>query len=173
MSDCDEPGCSCRWNSVITPPTPNTIAIESTPGYGLGFGPRERLETDVQEPAPQENTEVDEPVLLSIRDYLPDVRFQVVGDIPQPLTVQSLRLPSGRTVSVLTRPDEYNGYVIRSMVGGRIIDPFTLVFTTGMLESGGLYRFSSDTEVFSTQLSLFQVSVRRVSRANGVVSEEK
>lgn len=107
-------------------------------------------------------TSNDQLVLVSMADYRPEMRFHVVDRLPAPTTVALLRLPTEETVPVLTRPDEYRGYVVRSMLGTELVDTTTVVFTRDSLEQDGEYAFVSDASVFSERLNLFRASIERV-----------
>ncbi|WP_408957902.1 hypothetical protein [Natrinema sp. 74] len=90
---------------------------------------------------------------------------RVVDRLPAPTTVRLLRLPNGRTISELTRPDEYTGYVVRSEPETDRVHSMTIVFTRGSLEPGACYVFKADAQVFSTQLHLFETTARRIASA--------
>ncbi|QLG47564.1 hypothetical protein [Natrinema halophilum] len=160
-TDCNGADVRHQWKAAPSPPT-NAIAIESAPGYGLGFEPVAEREIGSRNPAAQSPQRIDESVLVAVQNYRAGMRFRVVGQLPRLLTIRLLRLPTGETTSVLTRPDEYRGYVTRSVADGRVVDASTLVFTRGVLESGVEYEFEADAQMFSNQLNLFQSSVQRV-----------
>ncbi|WP_226006337.1 hypothetical protein [Natrinema salinisoli] len=87
---------------------------------------------------------------------------RVVDRLPAPIVVELLELPNDETVPVLTRPDEYTGYVVRSEPGGTQVWSTVIVFTRDSLESGACYAFDVGAQVFSTQLYLFETTARRI-----------
>lgn len=100
--------------------------------------------------------------LVPANDYRPAMTFRVVARLPAPITVELLRLPGGDRVPVLTGPDEYTGYVVRSTVGDDQVDTTTHVYVRGTLEAGARYAFETDAKVFDTGLNLFRATVRRL-----------
>lgn len=101
-------------------------------------------------------------VLIPIDDYRPGLTVRVIERLPAPIVVRLLRLPNDETVPVLTRPDEYTGYVVRSESGSDLVHSTTNVFTRDSLEDDARYAFESDSQVFSTRLNLFRATARRV-----------
>lgn len=110
-------------------------------------------------------SDADRSVLVSIDEYRPGMTVRVVDRLPAPIVVDLLRLPNGETVPVLTQPDEYTGYVVRSEFGRSRVRSTTIVFTRESLESGARYAFEADGQVYSTRLYLLQATVRRVDSA--------
>ncbi|WP_254764862.1 hypothetical protein [Natrinema marinum] len=106
-------------------------------------------------------------MLVPIHEYRPGLTVRVVDRLPAPITVQLLRLPNGRTIPELTRPDEYGGYVVRAELGPNRVRSTIIVFTRGSLERDECYLFSTDGQVFSTRLHLFETTVRRIASAGG------
>lgn len=101
-------------------------------------------------------------VLVPTTDYRPGLTVRVVDRLPAETVVRLLRLPNGKTVPVLTRPDEYLGYVARDESGGSQVYSTTVLFTRDSLETGVSYRFGDDVSMFSPELHLFRVTARRV-----------
>lgn len=101
-----------------------------------------------------------EPVLVSMADYRPGMSFRIVSRLPAPITVELLRLPDGEFTPVLTQPDQYTGYVVRSTTGERRVDTTTNVFTEESLDPDVSYTFTTETQVFDTGLNLFESLVR-------------
>lgn len=129
-------------------------------------------ETDEATDLPQSDEECsqdDQLVLVSLADYWPGLTVRVVDRLPVPIAVQLLRLPNDETVPVLTRPDEYAGYVVRAESGDEQVYSTMFVFTRGSLEPGVEYEFGTDAQMFSTQLNLFRVTA---SRADSQAEDE-
>ncbi|QLK25237.1 hypothetical protein HYG81_14210 [Natrinema zhouii] len=102
-----------------------------------------------------------------MNEYRPGMTGRVVNRLPAPIVVDLLRLPNGETVPVLTQPDEYSGYVIRSEFGDEQVHSTAIVFTRESLESGARYAFESDAQVYSTRLYLLQTTALRTGSAGG------
>lgn len=119
---------------------------------------------DTTEPAPDEDerSQSDGLVLVPLIDYHPGLTVRVVDRLPAPTVVRLLRLPNDETVPVLTRPDEYAGYVVRSENGDERVYSTTFVFTRDALEIDARYEFGADAQVFSTQLNLFRATAHCV-----------
>ncbi|WP_306054328.1 hypothetical protein [Natronococcus wangiae] len=124
-------------------------------------------ETGDPSTADAECPQPDQLVLVSLTDYRPGLAIRVIDRLPAPIVVQILRLPNDETVPVLTQPDEYTGYVVRSEFGDEQVHSTMLVFTRGALETDASYEFGTDTQVFSTRLNLFRVTARCVDSRNG------
>lgn len=120
---------------------------------------------DVPNQAGGRSPESDRSVLVPVNEYRPGTTARVVDRLPATIVVELLRLPNGETVPVLTRPDEYTGYVVRSEFGGEQVRWTTIVFTREALESDSRYVFEADAQVYSTQLSLLETTVRHVGSA--------
>lgn len=110
--------------------------------------------------------EADRFVLVPMNEYQPGMTGRVVDRLPAPTTVELLALPNGDTVSVLTQPDEYVGYVVRSTLTETQVRSTMIVFTRESLESGTRYVFEVGAQLFSTQLSLLRTTARRVESAD-------
>ncbi|WP_120242863.1 hypothetical protein [Halopiger aswanensis] len=122
--------------------------------------------------SPDETDEPDRLVLVPMNDYQPGMTGRVVDRLPAPIVVDLLALPNGDTVSVLTQPDEYRGYVVRSTLTATQVRSTTIVFTRDSLETGACYVFEVGAQLFSTQLSLLRTTVRRVGAADSSDSGE-
>ncbi len=109
------------------------------------------------------DTEADsEPfVLVAMDDYRPGLRFELMERLPAPISVAMLTSPVGEQPSVLSRPDEYVGYVGRSVFDSGQVRGFTTVFSRRSLETEGRYAFGRDAGVFSVELHLLRATVRR------------
>ncbi|SEQ34587.1 hypothetical protein [Natrinema salaciae] len=110
--------------------------------------------------------EAERSVLVPMNEYRPGMTVRVVDRIPAPTVVELLVLPNGETVPVLTQPDEYVGYVVRSELGGAQVRSTMIVFTRESLESGACYAFEAGARMFSTQLSLLRTTARRIGSAD-------
>ncbi|WP_222919288.1 hypothetical protein [Natrinema sp. SYSU A 869] len=100
-----------------------------------------------------------------MNEYRPGMTARVVDRLPAPIVVELLALPNGETVPVLTEPDEYTGYVVRSEPSGTQVWTTMIVFTRESLESGVCYAFEAGAQVFSTQLSLLRTTAIRIGSA--------
>ncbi|GAB3664309.1 hypothetical protein [Halopiger thermotolerans] len=120
---------------------------------------------------PSEDDEPDPRVLVPITDYQPGTTGRVVDRLPAPIVVELLALPNGDTVPVLTRPDEYVGYVVRFALSETQVRSTTTVFTRESLEVGACYVFEAGAKVFSTQLSLLRTTARRIGSAGSESAE--
>ncbi|WP_255168059.1 hypothetical protein [Natrononativus amylolyticus] len=134
--------------------TAGTIVVGTSGCVELSTGSDERSNSSDEESMAHEQ------LLVPMIDHRPGMTFQVVSQLPAPITVELLRLPDGDFAPVLTQPDRYTGYVVRSTTGDRQIDMTTNVFTEESLEPDTDYTFTTDTQVFSTELNLFESHVR-------------
>ncbi len=103
-------------------------------------------------------------VLVYTYDYHPNVEFRVVNSLEKSTTVKLLEKPGGGNVPEISQPDNYNGYIIRYLLGGgnggqgQIT---TFVFGQGItLNQGDTRRFSGDASVFSSTLNLLSTTVQ-------------
>ncbi|KZN25214.1 hypothetical protein A4G99_01450 [Haladaptatus sp. R4] len=103
-------------------------------------------------------------VLVYTYDYHPNVQFRVVNALEKSTTVRLLEKPGGGNVSEISQPDNYNGYVIRYLLGsggggqGQIT---TFMFAEGVsLSQGDTRQFSGDASVFSSTLNLLSTNLR-------------
>lgn len=97
-------------------------------------------------------------VLVPIAEYRPGRTVCVVDRLPAPTTVRLLSLPCAEREPVLTRPDEFTGYVVRSTTDGGV-EATTFVFLEGRLQRGRRYTFTTDARVFSVALDLLEVTI--------------
>jgi hypothetical protein len=103
-------------------------------------------------------------VLVYTYDYHPNVQFRVVNTLEKATTVRLLERPGGGTVPEISQPDNYNGYIIRYLLGGggggqgQIT---TFMFRQGgqALSRGDTRRFSGDASVFSSRLNLLSTTL--------------
>ena len=79
-------------------------------------------------------------------------------------TVGLLKLPNGRTVPEITQPDDYNGYVVRYLLGNPRSSITTFLFSRNDLRVGERYRLSGTAQLFSTELNVVGTTI---SRRNG------
>lgn len=103
-------------------------------------------------------------VLVYTYDYHPQVQFRVVNALEQATTVRLLERPGGGNVPEISQPDEYDGYIIRYLLGGggggqgQIT---TFVFGRNLsLSQGDTRQLSGDASVFSSTLNLLSTSLR-------------
>jgi hypothetical protein len=104
-------------------------------------------------------------VLVYTYDYHPDVQFRVVNTLEAATTVRLLERPGGGNVPEISQPDDYNGYIIRYLLGGggggqgQIT---TFMFSRGgqSLSQGDTRRFSGNASIFSSELNLLSTSLR-------------
>ena len=92
--------------------------------------------------------------------FFPGSEFRITASLPASTTVAMLRTPAGRTVPVLSKPDEYYGAVVTYANEGAPIRGFA--FTRRYLRPGLRFRFGSDVTFFSTDLNLLRASLWRV-----------
>ncbi|KZN26313.1 hypothetical protein A4G99_21115 [Haladaptatus sp. R4] len=102
-------------------------------------------------------------VLVYTYDYHPNVEFRVVNSLEKSTTVRLLEKPGGGNVSEISQPDNYNGYIIRYLLGGggggqgQIT---TFMFAEGVsLSQGDTRRFSGSASVFSSTLNLLSTNL--------------
>lgn len=103
-------------------------------------------------------------VLVYTYDYHPGVEFRVSNALEQSTTVRLLERPGGGTVPEISQPDDYNGYVIRYLLGGGGGGSGQLTsFVFGRdisLSQGDTRRFSGNASIFSSDLNLLSTSLR-------------
>lgn len=98
--------------------------------------------------------------LIFAREYYPRRPFRILGRLPATLTVKILDGPPGRTIPVLTQPDEYNGYVIQ--YASEYASTYTFLFSQHLLESAAEYRLTLAATYFSSLLNLLEVPLVRI-----------
>ncbi|WP_158058159.1 hypothetical protein [Halorussus halophilus] len=98
--------------------------------------------------------------LVFAREFYPTARFRIVGTLSASITVAMLTEPTGRPVSVISQPDDYNGYVVSLNIGTAPV--YLFVFTRRFLRSSGRYAFGTETTYFSSALNLLEVPIRRI-----------
>ena len=104
-------------------------------------------------------------VLVYTYDYHPNVEFRVTNSLEKATTVRLLERPGGGTVPEITQPDNYNGYIIRYLLGGGggggqgQITTF-LFLQGGALSQGSTHQLSGDASVFSSELNLLSTTIR-------------
>jgi hypothetical protein len=105
-------------------------------------------------------------VLVYTYDYHPNVEFRVVNSLEQATTVRLLERPGGGNVPEISQPDDYDGYIIRYLLGGggggnaqgQIT---TFMFGRGLsLSRGDTRQFSGNASIFSSTLNLLSTSLR-------------
>ncbi|WP_232423770.1 MULTISPECIES: twin-arginine translocation signal domain-containing protein [Haladaptatus] len=104
-------------------------------------------------------------VLVYTYDYHPQVEFRVVNSLEQATTVRLLQRPGGGNVPEISQPDDYDGYIIRYLLGGGGGDGrgqiTTFVFGRNLsLSQGDTRQFSGDASIFSSTLNLLSTSLR-------------
>jgi len=101
--------------------------------------------------------------LVYTYDYHPGTRFRVVNQLEQTTTVRLLRRPGGGTVPEISQPDDYNGYVVRYLIGGDGDQGQITTFVFGQnlnLSQGDTRRFTGGASVFSSDLNLISTNVQ-------------
>ncbi len=104
-------------------------------------------------------------VLVYTYDYHPNVEFRVVNALEKATTVRLLEKPGGGNVPEISQPDNYNGYIIRYLLGGGgggqgQITTFMFLSGGGSISQGSTHRFSGNASVFSSRLNLLSTSLR-------------
>ena len=112
-------------------------------------------------------------VLVYTYDYHPNVEFRVTHSLEKATTVRLLERPGGGTVPEISQPDDYNGYIIRYLLGGGSgqgqISTF-IFLQGGTLSQGSTHQFSGDASVFSSELNLLSTSIRGQFGGGGTTS---
>lgn len=143
----------------------NALAVGSL-GVGSIVGNRHLTDTSAAEAKRRPEVVLldEETILLPVADYRPELVVRVVDQLPAPTTIRLLRLPNEETVPVLTRPDEYRGYVVRSAVSDEQVERTTHAFVRAPrgLEPEAEYEFGIDAQMFSDELALLRVSATPV-----------
>ncbi|WP_231183254.1 twin-arginine translocation signal domain-containing protein [Haladaptatus sp. DYF46] len=103
-------------------------------------------------------------VLVYTYDYHPSVEFRVVNTLEAATTVRLLERPGGGNVPEISQPDNYNGYIIRYLLGGSNGGQgqiTTFMFKQGgqTLSQGDTRQFSGDASIFSSELNLLSTSI--------------
>lgn len=96
-------------------------------------------------------------VLVFLYGYQPNLPFRVTGPLQSSNTVTLLTTIRGNPVPEIDNPSDYYGYII-SLFGFGVFTP-TFLFTERQLDVGRIYRFTTDFQTFSTQLSLISVPI--------------
>ena len=117
-------------------------------------------------------------VLVYTYDYHPNVEFRVTHSLEQSTTVRLLERPGGGTVPEISQPDNYNGYIIRYLLGGGFNGGrggqgqiTTFLFTQGRsLSQGTTHRLSGNASVFSSTLNLLSTTIRGRGGGGGTTS---
>jgi len=105
-------------------------------------------------------------VLVYTYDYHPNVQFRVVNSLEAATTVRLLERPGGGNVPEISQPDDYNGYIIRYLLGGDSGGGqgsiTTFMFKQGgqSLSQGDTRQFSEDGSIFSSELNLLSTNLR-------------
>ena len=112
-------------------------------------------------------------VLVYTYDYHPNVEFRVTHSLEKATTVRLLERPGGGTVPEISQPDNYNGYIIRYLLGGGSgqgqISSF-IFLQGGALSQGTTHRFSGNASIFSSELNLLSTSIRGGGGGGGTTS---
>ncbi|WP_423744969.1 hypothetical protein V5735_02775 (plasmid) [Haladaptatus sp. SPP-AMP-3] len=102
-------------------------------------------------------------VLVYTYDYHPNVQFRVENSLEKATTVRLLQRPGGGNVPEISQPDNYNGYVIRYLLGqdgGSDAQITTFLFGDGLsLSQGDTRRLSGGASVFSSTLNLLSTNL--------------
>ncbi len=104
-------------------------------------------------------------VLVYTYDYHPNVEFRVVNTLEKATTVRLLERPGGGTVPEISQPDNYNGFIIRYVLGGGgssqgQITTFMFVNGSASFGQGTTHRFSGDASIFSSTLNLLSTTTQ-------------
>ena len=100
-------------------------------------------------------------VLVYTYDYHPNVQFRVVNTLEAATTVRLLERPGGGNVPEISQPDNYNGYIIRYLLGGGGGGQGSI--TTFMFKQGGQSLSQGDTRSFSENGSIFSSELNLLS----------
>ncbi|ODR82947.1 hypothetical protein BG842_15190 [Haladaptatus sp. W1] len=102
-------------------------------------------------------------VLVYTYDYHPNVEFRVENSLEKATTVRLLQRPGGGNVPEISQPDNYNGYIIRYLLGqngGSEAQITTFLFGDGLsLSQGDTRRLSGGASVFSSTLNLLSTNL--------------
>lgn len=91
-------------------------------------------------------------------DFQPGGTFDVAGKLETSQTVKMLQTVSGDTVSEISQPDEYGGYVIRYDVGEATVPAFLFV-RDDSLSVGDSETMGDSASVFSPRLNLMRTTL--------------
>jgi len=115
-------------------------------------------------------------VLVYTYDYHPNVEFRVVNSLEKATTVRLLEKPGGGNVPEISQPDNYNGFIIRYLLGGGNsggqgqITTFMFVNGGGSFSQGSTHRFSGDASVFSSTLNLLSTTTQGGGGGGGMTT---
>lgn len=113
-------------------------------------------------------------VLVYTYDYHPNVEFRVVNSLEKATTVRLLQRPGGGNVPEISQPDNYNGYIIRYMLGqngGSDAQITTFLFGDGLsLSQGDTRRLSGGASVFSSTLNLLSTNLEGSGGGGGTTT---
>ncbi|EFW90418.1 hypothetical protein ZOD2009_20213 [Haladaptatus paucihalophilus DX253] len=102
-------------------------------------------------------------VLVYTYDYHPNVEFRVENSLEKATTVRLLQRPGGGNVPEISQPDNYNGYIIRYLLGqngGSDAQITTFLFGDGLsLSQGDTRRLTGGASVFSSTLNLLSTDI--------------
>lgn len=99
-------------------------------------------------------------VLLYTYSYEAGESFDVVSQLETQTTVRLLQTTEGETVSEISQPDEYNGYVIRYQVDDGPQAPTIFLFVRNQTFSeGDSGTLGEDASMFSSALNLISTSL--------------
>lgn len=99
-------------------------------------------------------------------EFFPGAPFRVDAQLQASTTIDLLSGPRDQGVPEISQPDEYNGYVVGYQIGNSVI--YTFAFVRGeTLQQDARYRFDDNSQVFSSQLNLLQVPIRRARNGGG------
>ncbi|GKZ13322.1 hypothetical protein [Haladaptatus sp. T7] len=102
-------------------------------------------------------------VLVYTYDYHPNVEFRVENSLEKATTVRLLQRPGGGNVPEISQPDNYNGYIIRYLLGqngGSDAQITTFLFGDGLsLSQGDTRRLTGGASVFSSTLNLLSTDL--------------
>ncbi|WP_226006336.1 hypothetical protein [Natrinema salinisoli] len=94
-------------------------------------------------------------VLVYTYNFEAGESFDVVSELETSTTVRALQTAEEETVSEISQPDEYNGYVIRYQVDDGPQGPTVLMFSRdATFDSGDTGTLGEDAQIFSTELNL-------------------
>lgn len=103
----------------------------------------------------------DDQVLVFADDFLPGESFDVIARLQQSTTVDLLRTADEETVSEISQPDEWSGYVIRHDNGADDANGVpTFLFTEdNSVSSDDTLTLDDDASMFSPELNLLSTSI--------------